>query len=145
GDARLGVGWRSGRAQLLGSVTLPTTTTHAKGWGRTVMGTSLALSGNLVRTSRIVIDAGGTVGWTPATGVLADYQRTVFGGGFTALRWRFAGSQAVFATAWVQSGNYKGTGLPALDDREFTLDFGALLRLKRSWPELQLGLTEDVK
>jgi hypothetical protein len=62
-----------------------------------------------------------------------------------ALRWRFAGNQAVFGTLWMQSANWKNTGWGSVDDAEVTLDFGGLVRLGKHWPELQLGMTEDLK
>jgi hypothetical protein len=62
-----------------------------------------------------------------------------------ALRWRFAGQQALFGTLWMQSANWKNTGWGSVDDAEVTLDFGGLLTLGKHWPELQLGMTEDIK
>jgi len=67
GDIRLGAGHRFGRVQVTGALTLPTTSA-GEGWGRDVVGTSLAATANLVRTDRIVLDGGLTAGWTPTTG-----------------------------------------------------------------------------
>lgn len=144
GDLRLGLGVRRGRAQLVGTVTLPTTTTKEAGWGRDAIGTALALTVNLKRSERWQVDGGLTLGYTPATGELEAYQRTVFHGGMLGARWRFAGKQALFATLFAQSGSWEGTGFNALESREVTLDFGGLLHLKQGWPELQLGMTEDL-
>jgi hypothetical protein len=43
----------------------------------------------------------------------------------------------------MQSSNWKNTGWESVDGSEVTLDFGGLIRLKRRWPEIQLGMTED--
>lgn len=145
GDVRAGAGVRVGRSQLIGSVTLPTTPSSADGWGRGVVGTSLALTSNLLRTPRVMLDGEATLGWTPTHGALARYQRSVFAGGALALRWRVVGQQALFGTFWMQSANWKATGWGSLDGAEVTLDFGGLLSLGKHWPELQLGMTEDLK
>lgn len=143
GDVRLGGGHRFGRLQVTANVTLPTTTA-GEGWGRDRVGASLAATANLLRTDRVVLDAGVTTGWTPTAGALARWQRSAFWGGLGAFRWRFAGQQAIFGTLWVQSPNWHDTGFDALDLKEVTLDFGFLLRPARSWPEVQLGMTEDL-
>jgi len=144
GDARLGGGVRFGRIAVLATATLPTTTTASPGWGRHTVSGNLTVNARLATSSRIALDAGASLGATPAHGALAVYQRTVFGGGFVAGRWRFAGNQSMFATFWTQSSNWKNTGFDALDAPEVTLDFGFLLRVRPRAPELQLGLTEDL-
>ncbi|MGH7581972.1 MAG: hypothetical protein ACREL5_01950 [Gemmatimonadales bacterium] len=144
GDVRAGAGLRAGRIELIASVTLPTATVHDDGWTRHVVGTSLDASADLLRNSRLVLNAAATVGFTPVSGALAKYQRATFAAGLVAARWRFAGQQAVFATIWLQSPNWKGTGFTAFGDPEFATDFGFLLRLKGDWPELQLGMTQDL-
>jgi len=145
GDIRTGAGMRLGRAELVGTVTLPTASLDADGWARHVIGASLAVIGRLVGNSRVIVDVSSSVGVTPTHGRLAPYQRTVFVSGMASGRWRFAGPQAMFGTVWVQSSNWHGTGFRAVDAGEVTTDFGFLLRLKRKWPELQLGMTEDLK
>ena len=144
GDLRAGIGLRVGRSQLVATVTAPTTPASADGWGRGVIGTSLALTSNFLRTPRVLLDGSANLGATPTHGPLARYQRSVFVGGSMALRWRFSGSQAVFGTLWMQSANGQKTGWGSVDDGEVTLDFGGLVRLGRNWPELQLGMTEDL-
>lgn len=144
GDMRAGIGWRFGPAEVIASVTLPTATIGADGWTRHVVGTSLALVGDLVRTSRVIVDASASAGLTPTTGPLARYQQSAFAAGMVTMRWRFAGRQAVFGGVWVQSSNWKGTGFDAMDDAEVTSDFGFLLHVRPSWPELQLGMTQDL-
>ncbi|MGH7593028.1 MAG: DUF3187 family protein [Gemmatimonadales bacterium] len=144
GDLRTGVGLRLGRAQLIATVTFPTATLGDDGWSRHVVGTSLALVSELVRTPRVAVDASASTGITPTHSALARYQRGVFAAGLVSGRWQFAGEQAVFSTFWIQSSNWKGTGFESVDDAEVIADFGFLLRLKRQWPELQLGMTQDL-
>lgn len=145
GDLRLGGGVRlSPRAQLTATVTLPTATTSADGWARGTIGTALGLTARALQSSRVALDVGVSSGWTPAHGDLLEYQRTLFVGALVAGRWRFAGKQAVFSTLWVQSPNWKGTGFRALDRSEITLDFGGLFTVGQGWPEIQVGMTEDL-
>lgn len=145
GDLRLGGGVRlSERAQAVATVTLPTATTSAAGWSRGTVGATLAMTARALQSSRLLLDVGISGGWTPTHGDLEAYQRTTFIGGLVAGRWRFAGKQAVFSTIWVQSPNWKNTGFRALDRAEVTLDFGGLFTLGQGWPELQVGMTEDL-
>ncbi len=144
GDLRAGIGVRIGRSQLVATLTAPTTPSSADGWGRGVIGTSLALTSNLLRTPRVLLDGSANLGFTPTHGALAAYQHSVFVGSSLALRWRFSGSQAVFGTFWMQSANGQKTGWGSVDDAEVTLDFGGLVRFRKNWPELQLGMTEDL-
>lgn len=144
GDLRTGVGIRLGQAQLVATVTLPTATLNSDGWTRHVLGTSLALTDELLRTPRVALDASASAGFTPTHGALARYQHDTFASGMVSARWRFAGQQSVFSTVWIQSSNWKDTGFSAVDDPELSLDFGFLLHLRKSWPELQLGMTQDL-
>ncbi len=144
GDVRIGAGMRFHNAQLVGTITLPTTPSSDSGWGRGVVGTSLALTADLVRNSRFVVNGELTAGYTPNNDELASYQRTLFGGGMIGARWRFAGQQALFSTVWLQTPNWRNTGFSTMDDAEVTMDFGALIRVRHNWPELQFGATEDL-
>ena len=145
GDARIAVGTRRGHVELIAGMTLPTGTIHDDGWTRHTVGSSLTVTADLLRNSRLVLNASGTAGFTPTDGALAKYQRSTFAAGMVAGRWRFLGQQAVFGTVWLQSPNWSGTGFSAFDDPEFTTDFGFLLRPGRRWPELQLGMTQDLE
>jgi hypothetical protein len=144
GDLRAGVGLRVGRSQLVATITAPTTPASADGWGRGVIGTSLALTSNFLRSPRVLLDGSVNLGATPKHGALSRYQRSIFAGTSLALRWRFSGNQAVFGTFWMQSANGQKTGWGSVDDAEVTLDFGGLIRFRKNWPELQLGMTEDL-
>jgi hypothetical protein len=144
GDLRTGVGIRIGHAQLVASVTLPSGTISQEGWTRHVVGTSVALTGDLVRSTRIVLDASASGGYTPTQGQLSPYQRSAFASGLVSGRWRFAGQQAIYSTVWFQSSNWKNTGFDSVDDPEVSMDFGFLLHISRHSPELQLGMTQDL-
>ena len=144
GDLRLGVGTRLGRAQLVGSVTLPTTTAGDEGWGRGTIGTSLALTVPLVERERLRLESGVAMGWTAAHGPLAEWQRTTYAAASLSMWWRFWGRQSLYGSAWFQSPNWQNTGFKTLDLAEISLDAGLLLKLAESWPALQLGLTEDL-
>ena len=144
GDLRLGLGRRLGAGQVVASVTLPTATTGVDEWSRNTIGTAASASFRVVDNSRVLLELGGNVGYTPAHGDLAEYQRTFFVGATTGFRWRVIRQQAIFATLLVQSANYQNTGFAALDDPEVTLDFGGLLQIKKGWPALQVGMTEDL-
>ena len=95
-------------------------------------------------TERVVLDVSTSAGWTPTHGNLARFQRSTFVSAMTSLRWRFAGAQALYATAWAQSPNWHDTDFGALDRAEVTLDFGGLFQLGRGLPQLQVGMTEDL-
>jgi hypothetical protein len=144
GDLRGGIGLRLGRTQFVASATLPSGSIGPDGWTRHVIGTSLAATTQLVRNSRVIVDGEASVGITPTEGALARYQRSVFVSGSVSGRWRFAGRQALFGTVWAQSGSWQGTGFETLEDAEVTFDFGFLLRPGRHWPELQIGMTQDL-
>jgi hypothetical protein len=142
GDIRLGGGWRfAPGGQLMGTVTLPTTT--ASGYGRGVVSLGAMLSGWTDLHPKFRIEGSTGLGYTPHTdGVLSPYQRTVFlsaGGGF---RWRFYRGTSAFATLWWHSPYYAHTTMRSLDDYELTLDFGWIFRTRRG-AEWRVGMAED--
>lgn len=144
GDIRVGAGRRIGSTQVVASLTLPTATNSVPEWSRGTIGTAVNVISRVMDRDRIALDAGGAIGWTPAQGELASYQRTVFAAGMGSVRWRALGSQVLFGTLFVQSANWKDTGFVAMEGPEITLDFGALLHLKDGWPLLHVGMTEDL-
>lgn len=144
GDLRLGVGRRIGAGQVVASVTLPTATNGVDAWSRNTIGTAAAASFRVIDNSRVLLELGANVGYTPTHGEFAEFQRSFFVGTTTGFRWRVIRQQALFATLLVQSANYRNTRFAALDDPEVTLDFGGLLQLKKGWPALQVGMTEDL-
>lgn len=144
GDIRLGTGWRWGTSQLVASVVLPTASTKAEGWRRHRLGLALSWTQQLYRSDRLSWEGGLSAGWTQAAGATPQWQRENFLGGMTAARWRFWKQQALYASLWVQPGIWRDTGLRTLDNADVTLDFGGLIRPGKGWPELQLGVTEDL-
>ena len=144
GDARVGIGHRIGPVQVVATATLPTGTNKNPEWSRNTVGTALTVSATAFSTSRVGIELGGSIGYTPTHGELADYQRSVFAAGTAGLKWRFWGQQVVFGSLLVQSANWKDSGFSTMDEPEVTLDFGGLLQLRRGWPRLQVGMTEDL-
>lgn len=144
GDLRLGVGHRIGRGQVVASVTLPTATNGVTQWSRGTIGTAVGATFRVVDQPRLAVELGAQAGWTPAHGELAAYQRELFAAASASTRWRVIGRQALFATVFTQSANWKATGFTALESPEITLDFGGLLYLGANWPALQIGMTEDL-
>lgn len=152
-DARLGAGLRAGAlserggtgvlSQTMLSVTLPTAPASSV-YSRGVTSVALLQTLHVVPTSRLVLEAVGGVGYTPAHGVLAPVQRTTFVLGSGAARLRLWGRQAVFATLYSQTPLYRDTGFPELDWADVGVDFGYLWQTAsgRQW---RVGLTEDVR
>ncbi len=143
GDVRLGVGYRiSPSLQTILSATLPTSTAPA-GYGRGVVSMNLINTVHLVPVSRLILEGGLGLGYTPSHGDLEEIQRKTFvslsGGG----RYRFWGRQSLFANIFYHSPYYHDTTLPALDRRELSLDFGWLLATRRG--DWRIGMTEDLE
>jgi hypothetical protein len=144
GDLRLGAGFRPHpRLQSVLSITLPTNT-GPPGYGREVISASLLNTLRLPVTPRLVLEAGLAGGYTPATGELEAIQRELFAAGNVGMRWRFWGRQFLFGNLFVHSPYYHGSGAPALDRRELSLDFGWILT-RRDGRELRVGMTEDLE
>lgn len=144
GDLRLGVGRRLGTAQAVLTTTLPTTTTDIGAWSRGTIGIALDLGVRLVDAARVRVDGSLMAGYTPTHGPLAAYQRTAFVGATAGFWWRVLGRQAIYASALLQSANWKATGFTAMETADATLDAGMLLRFGRGWPTVQLGISEDL-
>ena len=143
GDVRLGVGYRiTPSLQTVLSATLPTSTAPA-GYGRGVVSMNLVNTVHLVPVSRLILEGGLGLGYTPAHGDLEEIQRKTFvslsGGG----RYRFWGRQSLFANIFYHSPYYHDTTLPSLDRRELSLDFGWLLATRRG--DWRIGMTEDLE
>ncbi|HEU5169185.1 MAG TPA: DUF3187 family protein [Gemmatimonadales bacterium] len=144
GDLRLGAAYRlTPDLQTVLSVTFPTSTGPA-GYGR---GTLSLSSINTVRVpfaSRFVYEGSLGLGVTPSHGETAEFQREVFLAATSGLRFRFWGRQSVFVNFLYHSPYYDGVALPALDQRELSLDFGWILAAShgREW---RLGMVEDLE
>lgn len=142
GDLRLGLGRRLGSgSQLLGTLTLPTTTNAD--YAKAVPSLGLLLAGETELAPRLRIEGTAGLGYTPRTGTfLRGYQRDVFismGGGF---RWHFAGVTSMFGTFWWSTPYYSNTGIAGLDRPDMTFDFGWIFRT-RSGAEWRIGMSED--
>lgn len=144
GDLRVGVGTYVGPAEVVASIVLPTATTDAVGWSRENVGVALTGSAKVLERKRIRLEAGLALGFSPTEGGLATYQRAWSVGARGAMWWNVLGRQALYATIWTQSGTHRHAALNAMEHAEVTIDFGGLLYLGEGWPELQLGMTEDI-
>ena len=142
GDTRLLAGLRHGpHWQTAVTFTLPT---GPDGYGRKVVSVAAVSTARFQLDHRWTTEMGLGLGYTPRSGTLSEYEKTVFASGNLGFRYRFLKQQAMFVNLWVQSSNYGGTGLRSLDQREVTLDYGFLLKARRG-PEWFLGMTEDLE
>jgi len=144
GDVRLGLGIRpSSVLQSVVSITFPTST-HQAGFGRGVVSTSLLNTLRLPLHPQLVYEGSLSGGFTPSHGELAPFQKRWFAAGSSGLRFRFWGSQSLFANLLYHSPYYHDTTLPGLDRREVVLDFGWILATGggREW---RIGMTEDLE
>lgn len=144
GDVRLGAGYRwVPGLQTAISLTLPTST-GPDGYGRGTISLNAVSTARVRLAPPLTYEASLGLGWTPTHGVLAPYQKVVFVSATSGLRFRFWGRQSLFANLFYHSPYYQGTALPALDRRDFELDFGWLLAT-RSGREWRIGMTEDLE
>jgi hypothetical protein len=144
GDLRLGAGFRlHPRLQTVFALTLPTNT-GPPGYGREVVSANLLNTLSLPLTSRLLLEAGLSGGYTPGTGSLRALQRELFASASTGLRWRFWGRQSLFGNLFVHTPYYHDTGATALDQRDLSLDFGWILAGEHG-RELRIGMTEDLE
>lgn len=144
GDLRLGAGLRlHRRVQTLFVVTLPTNT-GPPGYGRDVVSVSVLNTLRFPVTPRLLVEASLSGGYTPSTGALEQVQRELFGAGSAGLRWRFWGRQSLYGNLFLHTPYYRETGVPALDGRELSFDFGWALAA-RGGRELRLGMAEDLE
>ena len=144
GDVSVGLGIRHTTGfQSLVSLTLPTAT-GPSGYGRGVPSVAVLNTVRVALTPRLLYEGGFGVGVTPSHGALAGQQRTGFLGMSSGFRQRLWSSQSLYANLFYHSPYYHGTGLPALDRRELSLDFGWVLT-SREGREWRVGLTEDLE
>jgi hypothetical protein len=144
GDVRLGVGLRVHPwLQSIVALTLPTNTGPA-GYGRGEISASLLNTARLPLTPRLVFEGSLSGGYTPSHGPLAGWQREVFLGGSSGLRWRFWGRQSLYGNLFLHSPYYRDTDLPSLDRRDLSFDFGWILA-GTGGRELRVGMTEDLE
>lgn len=142
GDLRVGAGWRfRPHGQLVGTVTLPTST--AEGYGKGVLSFGALLTGWTDLDPRLRAEGSVGLGYTPPTGGALDpYERTTFmmaGGGF---RWRFYRQASMFGTLWWHSPYYAHTTMRALEGNDVTFDFGWIFHTPGG-AEWRVGMAED--
>ena len=143
GDVRLGLGVRhSPRQQTLLSLTAPTAT-GAGGFGRGTVSASVIHTLAAPVLATVTYEGTLGLGITPRHGELARFQRTAFFSVSSGIRWRVWGGQSLYGYLFYHSPYYRGTGLPTLDRRELTVDFGLVAR-ERSGAEWRVGFTEDL-
>ncbi len=144
GDLRLIGGLRHTRHwQTMVAVTLPLASTP-NGYNRGVVSASAITTVRTPIGNRFAYEGSLGLGYTPRHGDLADFQLTFFQSLSSGFRYRFSGRQAAFINLFYQSANYEATTLPAMDQREVTLDYGFLLKARKG-PEWFLGMTEDLE
>ncbi len=144
GDVRVGLGFRPDSAvQTVLSVTLPTSTGPA-GYGRGEPSVSLLNTVGASLSSRAQYEGSLGLGFTPANGSMAAFQRELFVAATSGVRVMVWGRNSVFANLFYHSPYYQGTTLRSLDRRELSFDFGWIIQ-SRSGEEWRLGLTEDLE
>jgi hypothetical protein len=92
---------------------------------------------------RLTLEGSAGLGYTPVSGDLAAWQRTIFLAGSGGARFRFWGRQSIYANLLFHSAPYHDTTIPALDRADASLDFGFLLK-PGSGPEIVAGMVEDL-
>ena len=142
GDLRVSVGRRhSSRLQTLVTATLPV----GGGGDGYARGTSSIATITTVLAplgGRFSYQGSAGLGYTPRHGDLAGYQREILGSVASGLGLRIWGHQSLYAQVFYHSPYYSGTGYPALDRYELSLNYGWLLRAAgRTW---RIGMTEDI-
>jgi hypothetical protein len=143
GDTRLTLGRRHGqRQQTLLSVTLPTSTGHST-YGRGVPSLALVHTLRAPLGSRVLYEGSAGVGYTPAHGALAAFERELLGSASSGLRVRIGDSHALYYFVFLHSPYYRGTGIHELEGSELSQELG-WIRRTRGGREWRFGLTEDV-
>lgn len=142
GDVEVTVGFRHSLTQQTAvTLALPTATTRDFGRGVPAAAVVHTLRVPLRRT--VIFEGSIGAGFTPRTGDLSAYQRTLFLSGSTGIRWRLWGGESIYGYFFYHSPRYEGTTFPSLDRREITGDFG-WIRRARDGSEWRIGLSEDL-
>ncbi|MGQ0702849.1 MAG: DUF3187 family protein [Gemmatimonadales bacterium] len=146
GDVLVGGGLRNEGSQTAFWLTIPTSKTP-RGYRKGV------ISANAVtmyhhdfgggKRDRFTYEGTFGIGYTKRNAELESWQRTTFFLIAQGLRARIVGPWHGYANLVYTSPYYRDTGIPELDRKDLTIDFGALFRFKRG-PTWLLGLTEDL-
>lgn len=144
GDLRVGLGIRHNPGlQTVLSFTLPTST-GPEGYGRGVPAVALLNTLHEPLTPRLHYEGSLGLGYTPGHGEIREGQRELFLAATSGFRVRVGGRHSAFANLFYHSPYYQNTTLPALDQRELSLDFGWIIQTGGGG-EWRLGLTEDLE
>ena len=144
GDLRLGVGRRwTPHFQSVASVTLPTAT-GPDGYGRGAGSVNLLNTARFDLGGRFVYEGSISAGYTAGHGALERWQRRWMVAGSSGLRLGIWGRQALYGNLYYHAPYYADTGLPGLDRRELSFDFGWLLT-RGPGAEWRIGMTEDLE
>jgi len=144
GDVRLGLGRRwSPHFQTVAAVTLPTAT-GPDGYGRGVVSLGLLNTARFGLGGRLVYEGSLSAGYTARHGGLAPWQRRWMVAGSSGLRLGIWGRQSLYGNLFYHAPYYEDTGLPGLDRREVSFDFGWLLS-RGPGAEWRVGMTEDLE
>lgn len=142
GDIRLSLGRRhTDRLQTLVSATVATGPARS-GYNRGTSSLSAITTFLAPLSGRLSYQGSLGLGYTPAHGDLARYQREVFGSFASGVGYRIWGHQSLYAQLYYHTPSYMSTGYRALDRAEVSLRYGWMLRAAgRTW---MIGMTEDL-
>lgn len=144
GDLRIGVGRRWTRQlQTIAAVTLPTST-GPEGYGKGVASISLFNTARFPLDRRLVYEGSVSAGYTARHGGLEALQREWLVAASSGLRLALWGRHSLYGNVFYHSPYYQATGLPSLDRRELSFDFGWILA-RGPGAEWRLGMTEDLE
>lgn len=144
GDVTLGGGiLLTPHWQVALQVVLPTST-GPEGYGvGTVAGAITTAARSRAIGDRLTVEGSTGMGYSPTSGDLAEWQRTVFALATAGARLRFWGRQSAYINFIYHSPVYRNTTYPGLDEEEFSIDTGFLFQ-PGGGPEILAALTEDL-
>lgn len=144
GDVTLGGGvLLTPHWQVALQLVLPTST-GPEGYGvGTVAGALMTAARSRAIGNRLTMEGSAGMGYSPTSGNLAEWQRTVFALATAGARLRFWGRQSAYINFIYHSPVYRNTLHAGLDDAEFSIDTGFLFQ-PGGGPEILAALTEDL-
>jgi Protein of unknown function (DUF3187) len=142
-DLRLTIGRRHNASlQTVLSATVPTGS-GGPGYDRGIISLGLITTMRKSLSGRLAFEGSLGLGFTPATGEFSNLEREWFAAVTSGLRFRILGNQSLYANFLQHSPYYDGTGYPALDRRELSLNYGWIIRTAGG-TEWKIGMTEDL-
>lgn len=141
-DTRLGAGFMlTDELQLLATLVVPTA--WFDGYAAHTLQVGAILTWQRPLWSWLLFQGTLGLGATPRTdGLLGPYQNLVFLSASVGGRARLSQHNYLYLNFFFQTPIYSGTGDPALDYVEGSLDFGWMFRNDSGW-EFSVGMTED--